>query len=447
MMQLFPWLLMASLFVRAREPVPQPQDLHEFWSAGTVAERDAVAREWVAAGLRFDTLVESLPDARRYTEDAPKGRILEVRTGEDGTTYPYLILVPPDYDASRAYPVRLELHGGMGAKRWDPDAGKWADGWRPGQGQIMILPAGWRDAMWWHPGQAHNLEAILRRVRSTWNVDENRVVLGGNSDGAAALFFMAMRSPDSFAGYVGHVGPPDRLVRKSMGADGQLHVGNLWGQSFHLGYGEVDPLVPLFAIRRYMELFEREGARLDWYVCEGKGHQLDLTDEQVQVFWDFYMAARRDPHPQEVRWSTERVDRYQRRAWVIVDTLADDALIDPGKERKGLLPRLGTKLQLRGPTVPVHGYGRVRADRQDNTIRVSSDGIATLRLLLSPAVFDFAKPIVVQLDGHDPVALTCVPSAATLLHWAARDDDRTRLYGVELLVDGVTGEVTVVDHG
>ena len=51
-----------------------------------------------------------------------------------------------------------------------------------------------------------------------------------------------------------------------------------------------------------------------------------------------------------------------------------------------------------------------------------------------------------ELAGHEPVTKTLEPSVGTLLRWAARDDDRTQLYGVELRVDCATGEFSVVEH-
>jgi hypothetical protein len=45
---------------------------------------------------------------------------------------------------------------------------------------------------------------------------------------------------------------------------------------------------------------------------------------------------------------------------------------------------------------------------------------------------DFTKPIVVSVNGqkaHDAIVTTDI---ATLLKWAARDNDRTMLYGAEL---------------
>ncbi len=82
----------------------------------------------------------------------------------------------------------------------------------------------------------------------------------------------------------------------------------------------------------------------------------------------------------------------------------------------------------RGPS------GRVDVVRRGNTIEARTRGVARFTLLLSPDAVDFAKPVVVTVNGrpvHDAVVGRDV---GTLLTWAARDDDREMLYAAELTV-------------
>jgi membrane-associated protease RseP (regulator of RpoE activity) len=79
-------------------------------------------------------------------------------------------------------------------------------------------------------------------------------------------------------------------------------------------------------------------------------------------------------------------------------------------------------------------WGRVDLERHGNTIDAKASGVGTFTVLLSPARFDFARPIVVNVNGtrvHDgPVER----DVATLLRWAARDQDRTMLFGAALQI-------------
>lgn len=425
-------LLCTLLSTASAHAQPIADELRAFL-AGDLAQSQAAAARIVESETAFEDVLAGLRRGRTYSDDAPRGRLLRERSGVGGRRHPYMILVPEDYTPAKRWPVRFDLHGGMGAGEWKALDGAWSSGWREARNQIVIVPAGWWDSMWWEWSQAENFQAILREAKSTWNIDEDRVVLYGSSDGGAALFFQAMRTPDRWAGYSGHVAPPDRLVRGDFRPDGQMHVSNLERQVFHLGYGEKDEKVPLVHLRRYMELFEAAGADLDWYVLPDQGHSLSLPPEREQQLARFLWGRRRDPLPDKLSWATECTDRYARRSWLVIDEL--EPLADG--ERVGtvnILPRWGTPIQMHGPTPEPMPWGRVELARSDNRVLATARGVSAFTLLISPDEFDLSKPIVVEVDGvvaHDAVV---TPSVATLLKWAAIDDDRTMLFAGEISI-------------
>jgi hypothetical protein len=55
-------------------------------------------------------------------------------------------------------------------------------------------------------------------------------------------------------------------------------------------------------------------------------------------------------------------------------------------------------------------------------------------VLLSPDVFDFAQPIKVVVNDRVLYEGRVERNLGTLLKWAARDNDRTMLYGAELKI-------------
>ncbi len=60
----------------------------------------------------------------------------------------------------------------------------------------------WNDAPWWSDDQILNLNAIVDSLKRTYNVDENRVVLSGVSDGATGAYYIAMRDTTPFASFL-----------------------------------------------------------------------------------------------------------------------------------------------------------------------------------------------------------------------------------------------------
>ena len=78
--------------------------------------------------------------------------------------------------------------------------------------------------------------------------------------------------------------------------------------------------------------------------------------------------------------------------------------------------------------------GRVDLSRRGNRVEIASRGVAALTLLLSPDQFDFSQPITIVTNGQVAFDGIVQPSVATLVKWAARDNDRRMLFGAELKV-------------
>ena len=70
-------------------------------------------------------------------------------------------------------------------------------------------------------------------------------------------------------------------------------------------------------------------------------------------------------------------------------------------------------------------------------------GVERYRLLLSPEQFDFETPIQVVENGVVRFAGRVQSNSEVLLRWAAIDDDRTMLFGAELVFGG---DIEVAEH-
>jgi hypothetical protein len=76
--------------------------------------------------------------------------------------------------------------------------------------------------------------------------------------------------------------------------------------------------------------------------------------------------------------------------------------------------------------------GRVDLVRDGNAVQLTSRGVAELTLLLSPDAFDLTRPVTVIADGKTVFDAPVSRNVATLMKWAAADNDRTMLFGAEV---------------
>jgi hypothetical protein len=221
------------------------------------------------------------------------------------------------------------------------------------------------------------------------------------------------------------------IANPDTGADGQLHAGNLVNCPLRVVNGGRDPLYPAASVAPLVEMFKRTGATLEFQVYPDAGHDVSWWPQERGRFESFLHAHPRQAHPERVSWETERTDRYNRFRWVVVNRLGrrstDVALEDVNTFAANALIARGLYSRAR-PS------GRVDASRRGNVIDVRTRGVQAFTVLLAPEVVDFGTPIRVTVNGtlvHDAVVPRRVE---TLVTWAARDHDRTMLYGAELTV-------------
>lgn len=232
---------------------------------------------------------------------------------------------------------------------------------------------------------------------------------------------------------------------------------------------------------------------------------------------EYVFVVPREPLPDTISWQTERVDRFHRAHWLIIDRLGsvdgesrlpDTNLLGRGREldfglrisaavdrgrraheviagsnafqiglRAGdrfveingtpvetgreiahgmetwvegeplrfVIERRGDRMVLEGiyqpaeidmPPTPMFprrkSSGRVDLTRRGNVVEASTEGVRAFTLLLSPSIFDFRRPVTVVANGRTVFDGMVEPSVATMLKWAARDNDRTMVFGAEL---------------
>ncbi len=490
----------------------------QFWNATTMADRVAAATAVVATGVPLDEALRRLEAGRRYDAAVPRGEVPLVNRTPAGE-FPYTVDVPAAYAPERRYQVRVQLHGGVdrpaSAPRRSPGIGALA-----GAEQIYVVPTAWREAPWWSATQLDNLRGILGALKRTYNVDENRIVLSGVSDGGTGAFYVAMRDSTPFASVLPLNGFIMILANPSLGLREGLYPQNLINKPFFVVNGGRDPLYPTVIVDPYITHLQRGGLRVAYRPQPEAAHNTAWWPEVKDEFEAFVREHPREPHPATITWETDGSPGTMRAHWLVIDELgtvgAAAALPDLNERVVGSAPNFGVRTAgmriqtvlpgsnaeafgfrpgdvvqavndrslpdaldlldylgifqsgerltfrvLRSDTTDASGQapvvltgtyspttlprtvplfarrrpsGRVDVERSGNTIRATTRGVKTFTLLLSPAVFDLAAPITVIADGETVFEGRVAPSTATLLKWAAQDDDRTMLYTAELRI-------------
>ena len=405
--------------------------MRAFWAAETTDARVAAVAPVLASGANYDELAARLKTGREY-RPAKTGRV-NIPTTDRSVVLDNVLEVPADYDPSRSWPLRVSLHGGVGR----PSPGPNDPPARPltnriqSAGELVLHPRAFAESEWWTIGQVENIARLVDRIKREYNVDESRTYITGISDGGTGVYFFAMRAATPWAACIPLNGQPLVLANPESGADGQFYSSNLANCPLHVVNGGKDPLYPAESVVPLVAMFRRGGVGVDFQVYPEAGHDVSWWPEERAKFEAFLAAHRRVAHPERISWETERADRYNRFRWLVVDRIGPRSSDRPLPDVNRFATGNGRELSLFSRS---RQSGRVDITRKGNTFEAETRGVTAFTLLLSPDVVDFSSPVRVVVNGRTVHEAKAEKSARTLMAWAARDNDRTMLYGAELKI-------------
>lgn len=379
----------------------------------------------------YDEMAARLQAGPEY-QSARTGRIT-LPTSDRGVSLDNVLEVPADYDPARRWPLRVSLHGGVGRAApgpGDPPARPLTNRTQSA-GELVLHPRAWSGSEWWTWGQVDNIAKLIDRIKREYNVDESRTYITGISDGGTGVYFFAMRAATPWAACLPLNGQPLVLANPDSGAEGQFFASNLANCPLHVVNGGKDPLYPAASVSPLIAMFRRGGIAVDFQVYPEAGHDVSWWPDERAKFEAFLTAHRRVAHPERISWETERTDRYNRFRWLVIDRLGQRASDRPLPDVNRFAVENGRELSLFSRS---RQSGRVDITRKGNTFEAETRGIAAFTLLLSPDVVDFSSPVRVVVNGRTVHESRVEKSARTLMAWAARDNDRTMLYGAELKI-------------
>ena len=320
------WLVLSACLVAVGSlVVAQPATIDaafgSFWAAKRPADAQQQADAIVRSGVGFDDAYRRLRRGRAYATQAT-GQVRLTNRTSDGVEHNFVLNIPDSYDPARAYQVRVQLHGGVMRRSENRIVGPGTVGALTGVEQIYIVPYSWDADPWWSDDQLLNLAEILDAAKRTYNIDENRVVVSGVSDGGTGAYYVAMRETTPFASFLPLNGFWMVLASDSLKVDGPLYGNNLRNKPFFIVNGGRDPLYPTDLVDPHIDHFQKHGVSLVYKPQPEAGHNTQWWPQVKDDFESFVRDHPRKPLPDTLTWETSDPTAHNRAHWLIIDTLA-----------------------------------------------------------------------------------------------------------------------------
>jgi poly(3-hydroxybutyrate) depolymerase len=189
-----------------------------------------------------------------------------------GMQVTYRVILPDNYEATRAYPTILHFAGGGQTLQiverstetdWRATAEK--------QGYIVISPAAPDGRLFFEEG-ARIFPAFLDQILKSYRVAGGKLHVTGHSNGGLSAFHVASMFPQYFLSVTGYPGLLDSTRPESLAAVQSLCL--------YMHVGDQDASW-LRAMQAEYTLMKQRGANIRFTVEKAQGHRLDVTKDAL----------------------------------------------------------------------------------------------------------------------------------------------------------------------
>lgn len=201
------------------------------------------------------------------------------RSAVDNTLQPYRLFIPASYDAAKAAPLLVALHG-MGG-----DENSLFDSYDKGAlkreaervGFIVICPKGRDSASMYRGSAERDVLDAMADVRHEYRIDAARIYLMGHSMGAYGTWSIAMNHPEIFAA----LGPIS-------GGGSAAGMAKIRGIPQYVVHGDDDRTVPVAQSRTMVEAARKLGTNVV-YVEVPDGSHTSVAAPAFAAMLDFFV--------------------------------------------------------------------------------------------------------------------------------------------------------------
>ena len=204
--------------------------------------------------------------------------------GPAGTRGAFSLYVPEYYDAARAWPLVVALHGGSG------NGGAFLWSWlREARSRGVILLAPTAKGSTWSLMEPEvdgpNIDSMVDRVAADWNVDRTHMLLTGMSDGGTFSYVSGLRGDCRFT----HLAPVSAAFHPMMMRSAD--PARVQGLPVHIVHGTQDWMFPPELAQGAQRTLQAAGATVVYREIADLSHTYPRDANPVLLDW--FLAPRR----------------------------------------------------------------------------------------------------------------------------------------------------------
>lgn len=214
-----------------------------------------------------------------------KAEVLDKMKNIGGTAVHYKVVLPNNYDSSKAYPGVLAFGGGpqtmnivdnVIARNFRDEAEK--------RGYIVVVPAAPNDELFFEGGERIFPE-FLKKILADYKIEGNKFHIAGPSNGGITAFHVASLNPEYFLSITAF---PGYLWEET-----PAHIQSISKMCINMFVGELDPMGWQSLMQKQTAEFRAKGMTAQYTVEKGQPHRLDtLAGPNASRLFDLFEKAK-----------------------------------------------------------------------------------------------------------------------------------------------------------
>lgn len=325
----------------------------------------------------------------------------------------YFVHLPENYDPRKRYSLLFFLHGAVqGNALADYLEEKVLEGWNRYYTKyanlnqvILVFPQGSRKYNWMGPDEGFFMvPAILKQIKQSINIDDDKVFITGHSNGATGSFSYLMKEQSPFAGFYGFNTQPK--VRT-----GGTFIKNILNRSFFNVSTDEDYYYPPDANDTLNVIMKKLDADYQDHRYQGYPHwfpAFEASEPAHQLLFADLAARKRNPFQHELYWECDDL-KYGQADWLKISQLDTAGKKASWHERLNfklynlLVTDKNDSLIKKDTVLNAFNFPRksavVKGYFRNNEFHLETSAVKKLSILISPEMVDMQKPVVIYVNG------------------------------------------------
>ena len=325
----------------------------------------------------------------------------------------YFIHLPKNYNPNKKYTMLIFLHGAVNynelrtystddnLKGWNRFYTKYADQ----HDVILVFPQADKNYNWLTSDKGfYMIPEIIRQIKSTINVDDNKVFLTGHSNGASGSFNYLVKQPTSFAGFYGFNTQP--IVRT-----GGTFIQNILNRSYINFSTDLDYYFPPQANDDLTALMQSLNIDYKDYRYNGYPHwfpEFNGSEAAYKILFDDLLNRKRNPFQKKLIWETDDV-KYGKVDWIEITKL--DTISTKKEWQKNYNFKItkwleyddNDSLEVKFVDKMAFGFprksGLIKAIYSKNRFDIETSSVKSFRLYISPEMINLSKKLKIYANN------------------------------------------------